>query len=160
LRVIQYKMGKITRREFNLLTTKVIASITLYQFIGCTDEVKLISKGEENLKKLVIAFGPWPMIDRSIAEDFANRFIEVSHLSQNYLKKSVELVNNIANKLPKNAIALESLDLRKFSFEENEFILTLCKQLYNLVEVRYYISKMPQFGECQVDALFYTKSPS
>ncbi len=153
-------MGKITRHEFNLLTTKIIAGITLYQFVGCSNEGKIKSKGEENLKKLVIAFGPWPMIDRSIAEDFAKRFIEVSHLSQNYLRKSVELVNNIANKLPKNAIALESLDVRKFSFEENKLILTLCKQLYNLVEVRYYISNMPQFGECHVDALFYTKLPS
>ena len=153
-------MKMITRRDFNLLTTKAIAGIALYQFIGCTDDVKLITKNEENLKKLIIAFGPWPLIDKSVANDFANRFLKASHLSQNYLEKATELIKNIANKLPKNAITLESLELRKFSIEEKELIITLCKQLYNLVEVRYYVSNMPQFGECQGDALFYTKLPS
>ena len=152
-------MRKIDRREFNVQTTKVIAGITLYQFIGCEEEINTISK-EENLKKLVMAFGPWPLKERSIAEEFANRFIRASHLSQNHLEKSAELVNKIANKLPKNGLAIESMDLGKFSVEENELIMTLCMQLYNLVEVRYYISNMPQFGECQVDALFYTKLPS
>lgn len=153
-------MRKITRRDFNLQITKAIAGISIYQFIGCKDEVKLLSKKEENLKKLVIAFGPWTQNDISIAEDFANRFVKASHLSENHLENSADLVNSISDKLPKNAIALDALELRIFSAEEYEFVIILCKQIYNLVEVRYFVSNMPIFGECQVDELFYTQKPS
>ncbi len=152
-------MRKITRREFNLLTTKVIAGITLYQFIGCENETRSELTSKENLKKLIIAFGPWTIIDKTIAADFAERFVNAHHLTKNYLQKKTELIVKIANKIPKNSIAMESLDLRKFSVEENELIMNLCKQIYNLVEVRYFISNMPPYGECQVDELFYVKEP-
>ncbi len=47
-----------------------------------------------------------------------------------------------------------------FSEKEQELALTICHQIHNLVEVRYSISAMPAFGQCQGDSLFYTREPS
>ncbi len=138
----------------------MLAVIPLFHFIGCKDDASIESSIKKDLKKLIIAFGPWPSIDRSIAEDFAERFVNAHHLTQSYLHKKADLLITISNKIPKNSISIESLDLSKFSSEEHDLIMNLCDQIYNLVEVRYFISNMPPWGECQIDELFYSKMPS
>jgi hypothetical protein len=56
-------------------------------------------------------------------------------------------------------MALKEVEMGDLSLEERELLLTLVRQIYDLLEVRYYVSGEPPFGECQMDATRHTRAP-
>ncbi len=115
---------------------------------------------EESLIKLIHLLGPWPVTDKEQADDFARRFLKAKHAVGNYLPGSSELVQSLASRFPANTVAMGELNLRNLPTKEQELLIKLVKQLYDFIEVRFYVAKEPPWGECQLDSTGYTQAPA
>ncbi len=104
---------------------------------------------EESLRKLIFLVGPWSPPDRDNAEDFAGRFLKAGHLTGSYLPDLGEAVQSLASRFPDNTMAVKKIDLQDLPPVERELLVNLVKQLYSLIEVRFYVLNEPPWGECQ-----------
>ena len=114
---------------------------------------------EESLGKLVRLLGPWSEGDERAAERFAERFLAAPHAAGSYLPESAEVVQSLAARFPSETIGLQEIDLDSLPPDEQELLLTLVKQLYSLVEVRFDVAGEPPRGECPEDRLLHTRAP-
>jgi hypothetical protein len=133
--------------------------------VGCDTEQRksdtradLLSP-EESLRKLVLVLGPWSTSDKKEAEDFAQRFLKANHASGHYLGESSELVQNLASRFPGESMAMNETDLRNLPAKERELLTRLTSQLYSFIEVRFYVSNEPSWGQCQGDNTWHTRTP-
>ena len=54
---------------------------------------------------------------------------------------------------------VEDINLKKIPKEEHELLIVLGKQLYSFVEMRFYVSNEPSWGECQGNSMWQTRIP-
>jgi hypothetical protein len=107
---------------------------------------------EESLKKLILLLGPWPVTEKEKAEDFARRFLKAKHAVGPYLPGSSQLVQSLASRFPDGTLAIKEINLRSLPAKEQELLMKLVKQLYSFIEVRFYVSNEPPWGECHGDS--------
>ncbi len=141
------------RREF----VKVLMTLPVGYAIGCRPEPQ--SPAQESLGSLVLALGPWPATDRERAEEFVARFLAAEHIVGLYLPESEAVVRRLARQFPDDAMASAELDMTLLSAEERELCMQLVQQLYSLVEVRFYISDEPRWGQCLGERTRYVQAP-
>jgi len=151
-------MENITRRRFVIQSSRLIAFIPFAGVIGCLSETDSKEGAEESLKRLIYIVGPWTLEDQSIAEDFAKRFLATDYAKQ-YLSKSVNLVKSLSTQIPKEPAVVSEIDLNNLPKEEQELLITLTQQLYSFVEIRFYTSNEPSWGECQGNSRWHTRIP-
>lgn len=152
-------MEHITRRRFTIQVSRLLAFIPLAEVVGCISETKSNLSPEESLKRLIYLVGPWPLEDQAIAEDFTNRFLGTS-FAQDYLPKSVELIQSLSKQVSKESTTVDEIDLGEIPVEEKELLVTLTQQLYSFVEVRFYVSNEPPWGVCQGNPKWHTRIPN
>ncbi len=143
----------LKRREF----IQVLMSLPLGYAVGCSAERR--SPAQESLGKLVLALGPWSADDRERAEEFVGRFLAAEHIVGLYMPESNAVIRRLARRFPDGAMALMELDMAALPAEEREFALQFVQQLYSLVEVRFYISNEPRWGECLGERTRYVQAP-
>ena len=141
-------MEKITRRQFTIQSSRLLAFRPLAGVIGCIAATPSKEGAEESLKRLIYIVGPWALDDQSIAEDFAKRFLATDYANQ-YLPKSVNLIQSLSKQISNETNTVKEIDLDKIPIEEQEILVTLANQLYSFVEVRFYVSNEPPWGQCQ-----------
>jgi len=151
-------MENITRRRFVIQSSRLIAFMPFAGVIGCLSETDSKEGAEESLKRLIYIVGPWTLEDQSIAEDFAKRFLATDYAKQ-YLSKSVNLVKSLSTQIPKEPAVVSEIDLNNLPKEEQELLITLTQQLYSFVEIRFYTSNEPSWGECQGNSRWHTRIP-
>lgn len=151
-------MENITRRLFVIQSSRLLAFIPLTGVIGCISNDKLKLSPEESLKRLIYIFGPWTLEDHSIAEDFGKRFLATNYANE-YLPKSVNLIESLHKQISEKTSSVKEIDLGKIPVEEQELLITLTKQLYSFVEVRFYVSNELSWGVCQGDPKWHTRIP-
>lgn len=148
----------VTRRRFVIQSSRLLAFIPFAGIIGCISDTDSKLSPEDSLKKLIYIIGPWTVEDQSIAEDFAKRFLATDYANQ-YLPKSVKLIQSLSKQISKETTAVKEIDLSNIPIEEQELLVTLTKQLYSFVEVRFYVSNEPPWGQCQGNAMWHTRTP-
>ena len=151
-------MENITRRRFVIQSSRILAFIPLAGVIGCISEADSKQAAEESLKVLIYIVGPWALDDQSMAEDFAERFLATDYAKE-YLPKSVSLVKRLSMQISKETKEVKEIDLGKIPLEEQELLVTLTKQLYSFIEVKFYVSNEPTWGACQGNPKWHTKIP-
>jgi hypothetical protein len=151
-------MDNITRRRFVIQSSRLLAFIPLAGVTGCISDTKSKLSPEESLKRLIFIVGPWTLEDHSIAEDFAKRFLATNYANE-YLPKSVKLIESLSEQITEDTTTVKEIDLGNIPVEEQELLVTLTKQLYSFVEVRFYVSNEPSWGECQGDPKWHTRIP-
>jgi len=149
-------MKNITRRRFVIQSSKLLAFIPLASAMGCVLDSNL--DPEDSLKKLIYIVGPWTIEDNLIAEDFAKRFLKTDYVNQ-YLSKSVTLIQSLYKQISEKTMTIKEIDLDNIPKEEKEILINLSKQLYNFVEVRFYVSNEPTWGQCQGNSKWHTRIP-
>jgi hypothetical protein len=143
----------LKRREF----VQVLMALPLGYAVGCTAERR--TPAHESLGKLLLALGPWPADDRERAEEFVGRFLAAEHIVGLYLPESDAVIRRLAGCFPDGGMASTELDFALLSVEEREFAMQLVQQLYSLVEVRFYVSNEPRWGECLGERTRYVQAP-
>jgi hypothetical protein len=113
---------------------------------------------KESLKKLLLLLGPWTPSEKEKGEDFVRRFLASEHAGT-YLPESSVLIQNLAGRFPADSMAVNQINLRKLPASERELLTNLTKQLYSFVEIRFFVSGEPPWGECQPDRMLYTRVP-
>jgi hypothetical protein len=136
---------ELKRREF----IQVLMSLPLGYAVACAPERR--SPAQQSLRKLVLVTGPWPDERRSQAEEFAERFLAADHVVGLYLPKSGAVIESLAARFPDGAMAVGETDLESLPTDERTVLIELVQQLYSLLEVRFYVSNEPPWGECQGD---------
>jgi hypothetical protein len=155
--MIDFTTGR--RRVLKALISIPLAFLSGCKSMGFKSAAQEISlRPEESLKKLVMLLGPWSSADRKEAEDFGKRFLKAKHAIDPYLPGSNGLVQSLANRFPP-AMAMKAIDLGNLPPDEQKLLLQLVKQLYSLIEVRFFAAHEPPWGECQGDRLRYTRAP-
>jgi hypothetical protein len=150
------------RRKFLGILVSLPAALSL----GCTTKgitPTVQSKApspEQALNKLILAAGPWHSGERKEAEDFARRFLAAEDAISSYLPAHGKVLQALAARFPDGAFGLKEVDLRALSPKERELLKKLVEQLYGYVEVRFFISHEPPWGECQPDRMRYTRPPA
>ncbi|MEN8194643.1 MAG: hypothetical protein ABFS12_17615 [Bacteroidota bacterium] len=152
-------MKKITRRLFLNQSTKFLAFIPFVNIISCIPDHDTVLSPEDSLKKLIFNIGPWAPEDIQIAEDFARRFLKTDFISQ-YLPKSDKIIQSLSNRLPGEDQAVNNIDLNNIPKDEQEILKKLAKQLYSFVEVRFYVSNAPPWGQCIGNSKWHTRIPT
>jgi len=151
-------MENRTRRQFVIQSSKIIAFIPLAGAIGCISDSDSKLSPEESLKRLIYITGPWTLEDQLIGEDFAKRFLKTDHADK-FLPKSVQLIQSLSKQISEETMAVKEIELDNILKEEQEILIDLSKQLYSFVEVRFYVSNEPPWGECQGDPKWHTQIP-
>jgi hypothetical protein len=151
-------MEKITRRQFTIQSSRLLAFLPFAGVISCISETDSIQGAEESLKRLIYIVGPWTLDDQSIAEDFAKRFLATDYANQ-YLPKSVNLIQSLSKQISNETNTVKEINLDNIPIEEQEILVTLAKQLYSFVEVRFYVSNEPPWGQCQGNPRWHTRIP-
>jgi hypothetical protein len=141
------------RREF----VKVLMTLPVGYAVGCRPERR--STAQESLGNLVLALGPWPAADRERAEEFVARFLAAEHIVGLYLPESEAVIRSLANRFPDATMASAELDMTLLTAEERKIGTQLVQQLYSLIEVRFYISNEPRWGECLGERTRYVQAP-
>lgn len=150
------------RRQF----LGILLSLPVALSLGCTlkDSTTTVPSKvpspEQALNKVILAVGPWPYGEREEAEGFTRRFLASEGAVSSYLPANGKVLQTLAGRFPDGAIALKEIDLRALSPEERDLLKKLVEQLYTYVEVRFFISHEPPWGECQPDRMRYTRSPA
>ncbi len=152
-------MENITRRRFVIQSSRLLAFIPFAGVFGCISETDSKLSPEKSLKRLIYIVGPWAIEDQSIAEDFAKRFLATDFANQ-YLSKSVNLVKSLSKQIPKEPTVVKEIDLNNLPKDEQELLITLTQQLYSFVEIRFYASNEPPWGECQGNPKWHTRIPN
>ncbi|MCK5442267.1 MAG: hypothetical protein KAJ23_10280 [Maribacter sp.] len=151
-------MEKITRRRFTIQSSRLLAFIPLATIMGCITDTDSKLSPEDALKKLIYIIGPWALVDQLIAEDFAKRFLKTNHTNQ-YLPNSVKLIQSLSKQISEETKVVKEIDLEKLPKEDQEILINLSKQLYSFVEVRFYVSNEPPWGQCQGNSKWHTRIP-
>ena len=149
----------VTRRRFLNLGNKFLALIPLVHLTGCISDHSSILSPADSLKKLIFILGPWTSEDKLIAEEFAERFLKANHIINQYLPKTAKIIQSLSLGFPDNSWAVEDINLKKIPKEEHELLIVLGKQLYSFVEMRFYVSNEPSWGECQGNSMWQTRIP-
>ena len=145
---------ELKRREF----IQVLMSLPLGYALGCA--VERMTPGQQALHKLVLALGPWPATDRARAEEFAARFLAADQVVGLYLPEASSVVLRLARRFPDGAMAVDEVDMEGLPTGERELVVQLTQQIYSLVEVRFYVSSEPPWGECLGERTRYTRPPA
>ncbi len=145
---------ELKRREF----IQVLMSLPLGYALGCA--VERMTPGQQSLHELVLALGPWPATDRARAEEFAGRFLAADQVVGLYLPEASSTILGLARRFPDGAMAVGEVDLGPLPDGERELAVQLTQQIYSLVEVRFYISNEPPWGECLGERTRYTRPPA
>lgn len=151
-------MENITRRRFVIQSSRLLAFIPFAGVLGCISDTSSKLSPEESLKRLIYIVGPWTLEDQSIADDFAKRFLAADYSNQ-YLPKSVTLIQSLLKLIHKETEIVKEIDLDNLPKEEQELLLALTQQIYSFVEIRFYVSNEPPWGECQGDSKCHTRIP-
>jgi len=151
-------MENITRRRFVIQSSRLLAFIPLAGVMGCVSDTNTKLSPQESLKRLIYILGPWKLEDQSIAEDFAKRFL-VTDFANQYLTKSVNLIQSLSRQISKEPTVVKEIDLNNLLKEEQELLIALTQQLYSFVEIRFYVSNEPPWGECQNNPKWHTRIP-
>jgi len=144
---------ELRRREF----IQVLMSLPLGYALGCA--VERMTPGQQSLHELVLALGPWPTTDRARAEEFAARFLAADDVVGLYLPESSSLILSLARRFPDGAMAVGEVDLEALPDGERELLVGLTQQIYSIIEVRFYVSSEPPWGECLGGRERYTQAP-
>ncbi len=151
-------MENLGRRKFVIQSSKLLAFIPFAGILGCiSDSVSKLSP-EDSLKRIIYIIGPWIVEDHLIAEDFAKRFLNTDYAIQ-YLPKSVGLFQSLSKQIIEKPITVKEINLDEITKKEQEVLINLSKQLYSLVEVRFYASNEPSWGQCQGNLKWHTRIP-
>lgn len=150
-------MENITRRRFVIQSSRLLPFIPLPGVTSCISDTKSKLSPQESLRRLIYIVGPWTLEDHYIAEDFAKRFLATNYANE-YLLKSVSLIQSLSMQISKESTAVKEIDLN-IPIEEQELLVTLTKQLYSFVEVRFYVSKEPPWGQCQGNSKWHMRIP-
>ena len=145
---------ELKRREF----VQVLMSLPRGYALGCA--VERMPPGQESLLELVLALGPWPATDRARAEEFAARFLAADQVVGLYLPEASSAILGLARRFPDGAMAVGEVDLGPLPDGERELAVQLTQQIYSLVEVRFYVSSEPPWGECLGERTRYTQPPA
>lgn len=151
-------MENISRRRFVVQSSKLLAFIPFVSVVGCIPDQDSKLSPEDSLKRLIYIIGPWTIEENLIAEDFATRFLKTDHAKQ-YLPTSVELIQSLSKQIIEETKAIKEVDLKNLTKEEQEVLINLSKQIYSFVEVRFYVSSEPSWGECQGNSMWHTRIP-
>jgi hypothetical protein len=155
---------KIGRRKFLWLGISRPVSLPLLFIIGCdSEQQKTIVNShalnpEESLRKLLLLLGPWTPSEKEQGEDFVRRFLASEHAGT-YIPESSGLLKSLSSRFPADSMAVNQINLRKLPATERELLTNLTRQLYSFVEIRFYVSGEPPWGECQPDRTRYTRVP-
>jgi hypothetical protein len=149
----------LKRREF----LEILMSLPLGAAIACSaDSGRPLSdvplSAQEAMKKLVGVLGPWTEGDQ--VEAFAPRFVAASHIVGSYFGESRAVLESLAARFPDGAMAVADIDLAALPEEERELLVQLARDLYSLVEVRFFVSNVPPWGECIGDRTWHTRAPA
>jgi hypothetical protein len=146
---------ELRRREF----IQVLVSLPLgYAAAACAVERR--TPGQTALGKLVLAVGPWPAEDGARADEFVGRFLAADHVVGLYLPESSSTILSLARRFPDGAMAVGEVDLGPLPDGERELLVQLTQQIYSLVEVRFYVSSEPRWGECLGERTRYVQPPA
>ncbi len=145
----------LDRRDF----LKLVAGLPVAYTFGCN-----IPKGvaprlspDESLCKLIRLLGPWS--DEMKADDFIKRFMDSEHTVAPYLPDSGRSIQGLASRFPAGSISIDRIDLNTIPKRERALLVHLTKQLYSFIEVRFYLSGEPPWGECHAEYLRHTRPP-
>jgi len=152
-------MKKISRRLFLDSGKKMITLIPLINVMGCFQNQSEKINPEDSLKKLILVIGPWTREEQSKAEEFANRFVKADPVVSQFLPEFSELMQSLGTHFSNNDFALPEINFEEFSVEERELLLSLSRVLYDFVEVRFYVSEIPPWGQCIGDPNWHTNAP-
>ena len=151
----------LKRREF----LEILMALPLGAAMACGTEsgrplsdVPLAS--QEAMKKLVRVLGPWSEAETARAESFAQRFVAASHIVGSYFGESRAALESVAARFPDGAMAVAEIELGNLPADERELVLQLTRDLYSLVEVRFFVSSVPPWGECIGDRTWHTRAPA
>ena len=151
-------MDNLTRRRFVIQSSRLLAFIPFAGVIGCISSTGSKLSSEESLKRLIYIIGPWNLDDQLIAKDFAKRFL-ATDFSNQYLSKSIALIQSLSKLVLKETESVKEIGLDNLPREEQELLIILTQQLYSFVEIRFYVSNEPPWGECQGDSKWHTRIP-
>ncbi len=151
-------MESLTRRKFVIQSSRLLAFLPIAGAVGCFSNTDSKLSPEDTLKKLIYIVGPWNVTDKLAAENFAKRFLQTSHADP-YLPKSVGIIQSLTKQLTEETIALKEIGLDNIPNEEQVVLLNLIKQVYSFVEVRFYVSNEPPWGQCPGSSKWHTKIP-
>jgi len=151
-------MENLGRRKFVIQSSKLLAFIPLAGVLGCIPDAASKLSPEDSLKRIIYIIGPWRIEDHLIAEDFAKRFLNTDYAIQ-YLPKSVGLIQSLSKQIIEKPKTVTEINLDKLTNEEQEVLINLSKQLYSFVEVRFYTSNEPPWGQCQGNSKWHTRIP-
>jgi len=151
-------MENLKRRKFVIQSSKLLAFIPFAGVIGCISGADSKLSPEDSLKRIIYIIGPWSIEDYLIAEDFVKRFLNTGYANQ-YLPKSVGLIQSISKQIIEKSMSVKEINLDKISKEEQKVLINLSKQLYSFVEVRFYTSNEPPWGQCEGNSKWHTRIP-
>jgi len=151
-------MENISRRRFVIQSSKLLAFIPIVSFVGCISDQDSKLSPEDSLKRLIYIIGPWTIEENLISENFAKRFLKTDHAKQ-HLPTSVKLIQSLSKQIIEETQAVKEVKLDNLTKEEQEVLINLSKQIYSFVEVRFYVSSEPSWGECQGNSLWHTRIP-
>jgi hypothetical protein len=152
---------ELKRREF----LEILMALPLGTAIACSSEAgrplsDVPVSAQEAMKKLVRVLGPWSDAEAAQAEDFAHRFVAASHVVGSYFQESRAGLESLAARFPDGTMAEGELDVGGLPAEERELAVQLTRDLYSLVEVRFFVSNIPPWGECLGDRTWHTRAPA
>ena len=70
------------------------------------------------------------------------------------------MIESLSKQISEETMAVKEIDLDKIPIEEQEILINLSKQLYSFVEIRFYVSNEPPWGQCQGDSKWHTRIPN
>ncbi len=153
------KNTNLNRRQFLNVGSKLVLTLPVAYAFGCASDKTLLPNPEDSLKKLIFLLGPWSTSEKEKANDFAKRFLKSKPATAPYLPESEKLVQSLAKHFPAESMAIHQINLQTIQAKERELLVTLTKQIYSYVEVRFYVANEPLWGHCQGDRLWHTRSP-
>jgi hypothetical protein len=152
---------ELKRREF----LEMLMALPLGAAIACSSEAgrplsDVPISAQEAMKKLVRVLGPWSDAEMAQAEDFAQRFVAASHIVGSYFQESRAALESLAARFPDGVMTVAEINLGDLPGEERELVVQLTRDLYSLVDVRFFVSGIPPWGECLGDRTWHTRAPA
>jgi hypothetical protein len=145
---------ELKRREF----IQVLMSLPL-GYVAASCAIERRTPGQMALGRLVLALGPWTAEHGARADEFVGRFLAADHMVGLYLPQSSAAVESLARRFPDGAMAVGEVDLAELPDEERELLVGITQQLYSLIEVRFFVSREPPWGECLGSRERYQQAP-
>lgn len=152
-------MRKHSLHRRDLLKSLVVIPAGVAVRCKSARSVAPLLSAEESLRKLVFTIGPWAVENKEAADNFASRFLRSKHVGSSFLTEHGETIRQLASYFPENTMALREVNLGDFAVNQREVLLSLIRQVYDLLEVRFYVSGEPPYGECQIDTTRHTRPP-